>query len=146
MKNKTRGKKAGIAAVTVLSLAGSGGLGQGTNVSQENLDRGAIEMEGRYFCNTKALNPDERAKHAQLTKKLMAKRREVVETRNGYEFQFAPQEVSIEEVTQWVVAESKCCPFFDFHIDLEKQGRLVCLRLSGGANIKAFIRSEFGFE
>jgi hypothetical protein len=70
----------------------------------------------------------------------------VVETEKGYEFQYAPEDVSVAEVAEWVGAESKCCPFFDFHIDLEKQGRLVCLRLTGGTNIKTFIRSEFGLK
>ena len=146
MKNGASGKKPGIAAVTVLSLAGSGMLLQKTDTVQGNLDRGANAVQGRYFCNTKALNPEERKKHSQLTDKLMTKRREVVETDKGYEFQFTPQDVSVAELAQWVAAESKCCPFFDFHIDLEKQGQLVCLRLTGGTNIKAFIRSEFGFK
>ena len=70
----------------------------------------------------------------------------MAETEKGYEFQYAPEDVSVAEVAEWVEAESKCCPFFDFHIDLEKQGRLVCLRLTGGANIKVFIRSEFGLK
>jgi hypothetical protein len=42
-----------------------------------------------------------------------------------------------------VVAESKCCPFFDFHIDLEREGTLLCLRLTGEEGIKPFIRVEF---
>jgi hypothetical protein len=45
-------------------------------------------------------------------------------------------------LAQWVVAEGKCCPFFDFHIDLEREGSLVCLRLTGTEGIKTFIRAE----
>jgi hypothetical protein len=52
----------------------------------------------------------------------------------------------LAEVAEWAVAESKCCPFFDFHIDLEREGTLVCLRLTGSEGVKAFIRSEFGFR
>lgn len=33
--------------------------------------------------------------------------------------------------------------FFDFHIDLEREGKLLCLRLTGEEGIKSFIRSEF---
>jgi hypothetical protein len=61
----------------------------------------------------------------------------------GYEFQFSPSNVSAVELADWVTAESKCCPFFDFHIDLEREGRLLCLRLAGEEGIKAFIRAEF---
>jgi len=34
-------------------------------------------------------------------------------------------------------------PFFDFHIDLEREGRLLCLRLTGEDGIKPFILAEF---
>jgi len=49
-------------------------------------------------------------------------------------------------LAEWVAAESKCCPFFDFHIDLEREGKLVCLRLTGEEGIKAFIRAECKIE
>lgn len=96
-----------------------------------------------FFCNIGALNPTERAHHKQLTDKLIAARKEVVESEHGYEFQFTPSEVSLSELADWVAAESKCCPFFDFHIDLEREGSLLCLRLAGAEGIKPFIRSEF---
>lgn len=62
---------------------------------------------------------------------------------SGYEFQFSPSNVSVGDLANWVVAESKCCPFVDFHIDLEEGGRLLCLRFTGEEGIKEFIRSEF---
>jgi len=37
-------------------------------------------------------------------------------------------------------------PFFDFHIDVEREGKLLCLRLTGEEGIKAFIRAEIGVE
>jgi hypothetical protein len=61
----------------------------------------------------------------------------------GYEFQFSPQNVTLAELADWVVVESKRCPFFDFHIDLENEGKLICLRLTGEEGIKQFIRAEF---
>jgi hypothetical protein len=97
----------------------------------------------KFFCNIKALAPAERAHHKLLTEKLISSRKEIVETEKGYEFQFDPSVVSIAELASWVFAESKCCPFFDFHIDLEREGTLVCLRLTGDQGIKQFIRSEF---
>jgi eukaryotic-like serine/threonine-protein kinase len=57
--------------------------------------------------------------------------------------QFSRKSVSLAELADWVVAESKCCPFFDFHMELENEGSLLCLRLTGEEGIKAFIRAEF---
>jgi hypothetical protein len=102
--------------------------------------------QSKYFCNVKALTPEERARHTRLTEKLMATRKETVEVAKGYEFQFSPKSVSLLELADWVAAESKCCPFFDFHIDLEGEGSLLCLRLTGEEGIKPFIRAEFGVQ
>jgi hypothetical protein len=99
--------------------------------------------QGKFYCNTKALNPIERARLKLLTDKLVAQRTRVVENDKGYEFQYSPSAVSLEELTEWVAAESKCCPFFNFHIDLENEGALLCLRLTGEKGIKEFIRAEF---
>ena len=102
-----------------------------------------MTAESKFYCNIKALNPAERAAHKQLTEKLIAARKEIVETETGYEFQYSPSDVTIAELVSFVAAEGKCCPFFDFHIDQEREGRLLRLRLSGEEGIKAFIRLEF---
>jgi hypothetical protein len=102
-----------------------------------------VTAPGKLYCNIKALKPAERAHHKQLTDKLIAARKEIVETEKGYEFQFTPAKISLAELADWVAAEGKCCSFFDFHIDLERAGSLLCLRLTGEPGIKGFIRAEF---
>jgi hypothetical protein len=76
------------------------------------------------------------------TGKELAARKDSVEAEKGYEFQFSPANVSLAELADWVAAEGKCCPFFDFHIDVEHEGSLLCSRLTGEEGIKAFIRAE----
>jgi hypothetical protein len=102
-----------------------------------------MAAETKFYCNVKALNPAERASHEQLTEKLIAVRTEIVEMDCGYEFQFSRSTMTLAELADWVAAEGKCCPFFDFRIDLEHEGKLLCLRLTGEEGIKAFIRAEF---
>jgi len=110
---------------------------------QDNPEKRTMATQSKFYCNIKALNPAERAEHKQLTDKLITARKEIVETEKGYEFQFDPSTVSLAELARWVAAEGKCCPFFDFHIDLERAGSLLCLRLTGEDGIKSFIRTEF---
>lgn len=133
----------GKVAVAVLGVS-IAGAAAGQNLPQQSgKNAGTTSIQEGFYCNTKALSPEERARHKQLTEKLLAARNQTVETEKGYEFQYSPDKVSIAEVGEWVVAESKCCPFFDFHIDLENQGKLMCLRLTGSEGVKAFIRLEF---
>jgi hypothetical protein len=106
-------------------------------------DHRSMTTGSKFFCNVNALSTTERAHHKQLTEKLIRSRTEIVEGEKGYEFQFNPSVVSIAELADWAAAESKCCPFFDFHIDLEHEGTLMCLRLTGAQGVKHFIQTEF---
>jgi hypothetical protein len=96
-----------------------------------------------FSCDMNALTAAERTHHRRLTEKLISSRTAIVETEKGYEFQYSPSTVTLAEVADWVVNEGKCCPFFDFHIDLEQRGHLICLRLTGEEGIKPLIRTEF---
>jgi len=136
-----------LVATTAIGLVIAGGVADRVAAYESRRptreDHQSMTTGSKFFCNMKALVPAERAHHKQLTEKLISSRTEIVETEKGYEFQFSPSVVSIAELADWVVAESKCCPFFDFHIDLEREGTLVCLRLTGDQGVKAFIQSEF---
>jgi hypothetical protein len=100
-------------------------------------------VQSRFYCNLKAMDPVERKRQKELTEYLIRVRKQIVETEKGYEFQFRPSDVSLTQLVEWVTAEEKCCPFFNFHIDLEREGHLVCLGLGGADGIKPFIRTEF---
>jgi hypothetical protein len=140
-------KMVAIATLGLLSGAsGTVGLAAQSSAILVKPERQMTTVHSKFFCNTKALTAEERARHKSLTEKLMSARKEIVETEKGYEFQYSPSEVSLAELAEWVAAESKCCPFFDFHIDLEREGKLACLRLTGEEGIKAFIRAEFKIE
>jgi hypothetical protein len=142
------GKKsaAGVTLAVWMSSSGALALGAQEPAFIVKPERQVETVQSKYYCNIKALTPEERKGHEKLTEKLMTERKEIVETAKGYEFQFSPKNVSLAELADWVGAESKCCPFFDFHIDLETQGNLLCLRLTGDEGIKAFIRAEFKIE
>jgi hypothetical protein len=130
-------------AIVALTVGGAPGMLAQDLATKTSREKETMTTQTRFYCNIKALNPTERARHKQLTDKLIAARKEIVETEKGYEFQYSPSTVSLAELAEWVVAESKCCPFFDFHIDLEREGSLLCLRLTGEAGIKPFILTEF---
>ena len=137
-----------VAAGAALALLITGGEAAGLVVQNSparvNQEKQVTTTQSKFYCNIKALTPEERARHKQLGEKLNAVRKEIVEAEKGYEFQYSPADVSLAELAEWVGAESKCCPFFDFHIDVEHEGKLLCLRLTGEEGIKAFIRAELG--
>ena len=129
-------------AMLIIALESCGGY-TGTAQPVPEKQEKQLMTQSKFYCNTKALNPSERARHKLLTDKLVAQRARIVETEKGYEFQYSPSTVSLAELAEWVAAESKCCPFFGFHIDLENEGTLLCLRLTGEKGVKEFVRAEF---
>lgn len=138
------GKRSAAGTVVLgLLITGTASTAMPSSEKTANTEKQMNTTQSKFLCNTKALTAEERAHHRQLSEKLMAARKATVETGNGYEFQFGPQDVTLAELADWVVNESKCCPFFDFHIDLENEGKLICLRLTGEEGIKQFIRAEF---
>jgi len=138
--------KAGTALALFMMSGEAAGLVAYNSLALVKQEKQVTTTQSKFYCNLKALNPAERARQKQLTEKLVASRKKMADTEKGYEFQYSPGDVSLAELAEWVAAESKCCPFFDFHIDLERQGKLVRLRLTGEEGIKAFIRAEFKFE
>jgi len=140
-----RKRKLRVAVAGVAALFSSGALVQSSpqEMKSRAKEKQVLTTQNKFYCNIKALNPAERIRHRELTDKLIATRKEIVETEKGYEFQYSPSNVSLAELADWVEAEGKCCRFFDFHIDLERQGTLLCLRLTGEEGIKPFIRAEF---
>jgi predicted mannosyl-3-phosphoglycerate phosphatase (HAD superfamily) len=145
---ETVSKRSAVIATLAVMMGGSGGLQLAAQSSAILVkpERQVATVHSKFYCNTKALTLEERARHKQLGEKLLAARKETVETEKGYEFQYSPNDVSLAELAEWVGAESKCCPFFDFHIDLEREGKLLCLRLTGEEGIKAFIHAELKME
>ena len=138
----SKGYAAGVALTLLLATSSAGCAAASASAATTAAAR-QTSSDSKFYCNIKALNPAERALHQQLTEKLIAARKEIVEMPRGYEFQYRPSEVSVVELAGWVTTEAKCCPFFNFHIDLEREGNLVCLGLTGEDGIKAFIRIEF---
>ena len=127
----------------VMAAGGAAKVGAQNSTITVYGEKQTTTAQSKFYCNIKALTPEQRAHHKQLSEKLLAARKQIVEMERGYEFQYSPADVSLAELADWVVAESKCCPFFDFHMDLENEGKLICLRLTGEEGIKAFIRAEF---
>ena len=108
-------------------------------------DKMATEISG-FYCNVKAFTPEEREHHRLLSQELAQARVETKELADGYAFRLDPESVSLAELADWEVNERKCCPFFDFEIEVERDSGPLWLKLRGSEGVKRFIRSEFGIR
>jgi len=94
-------------------------------------------------CNLNVFTPAERAQHRTLIALLKAAIAEQSELPDGYGFRLSRETISLEQLAVWAALESKCCPFFDFQLELGPQpGGPLWLRLRGGEGVKEFIHFE----
>src|SRR5947209_3280460 len=84
-----------------------------------------------FACNLKAFTPQQRSEHGKLGDRLMPAVATVRELKDGYSLQVDTSKVSVAEVAQWVDLEQKCCPFFDFQLDLHGGDGSLWLSLKG---------------
>ena len=97
-----------------------------------------------FYCNAYAFSPAERRRYNDLARKLFEARAEVCELSDGYAFRLLPEKLSLVELAEFVSMESRCCPFFDFVVELEHNNGPVWLKLRGNEGVKPFISAEFG--
>ena len=102
---------------------------------------GSLAAGERFACNTKALTTTERARHEELSHKLLPAAREERELPNGYAFRLPPADLTM--AAEWVSFERKCCPFFGFEIEQAKDNGPLWLRITGSEGVKPFIVEEF---
>src|SRR5260370_8398802 len=82
-------------------LLSSGALMQGSpqETKTKEKEQQVLTTQNKFYCNIKALNPAERERPKRLTDKLIAQRREIVETKKGYEFHYTPSLTSHHRLT-----------------------------------------------
>ena len=103
----------------------------------------AQKQESPFACNVNALTKEVRKRHFdELGPALRARRKQVRELPDGYEFAFPPDAKTYAMITEWADQERLCCPFFDIDIRIEHEGGPVWLRLTGRPGTKDFIRAD----
>ena len=94
-----------------------------------------------YTCNMAALTEEELVQYQELANTLHSSVQETKELRNGFAFRLPPD--VLVTASQWIAYERKCCPFFEFELEIPKDSGPVWLRITGDRGIKDFIRTEF---
>ena len=94
-----------------------------------------------YSCNMSAMTQEELTHYQELANGLKSSVQEIKELKNGFAFKLPAD--AVVSTSQWINYERKCCPFFDFELEIAKDSGPVWLRITGDKGIKDFIRTEF---
>jgi hypothetical protein len=93
-------------------------------------------------CDLGALDAAQRARHSALRAELGARRLAVRETADGYIFDYPAGSDVIRALAEFVTLERRCCPFFDFALEVPADTERVHLRIGTGTDVKEFLRGS----
>lgn len=89
-----------------------------------------------------AIAPEERGAHIAMIKKLFGLVQSTRELPNGYAFEIPNESDVLFKAAKFIVNERLCCPFFDFALEIEREGGPMWLCLKGRDGVKPFIMAE----
>lgn len=89
------------------------------------------------------LTDHELQKHKEtIVHNLREKIKDKKELDNGYAFQFTGDDEMLDEITEFIKLERKCCNFFTFNLSVNGSQNTVWLEITGDNGTKEFIISE----
>jgi hypothetical protein len=83
---------------------------------------------------------EQAARHEELTNGISKAVQQVRELADGYAFRFPGEAGRVAQLTEFILTERACCPFFTFELTFEPNRGPIWLRLRGGAGVKEFIQ------
>jgi hypothetical protein len=100
--------------------------------------------ETAVACVPDAIPASRREQYAQLREVLFLPGQEIRELVDGYSFRLPDGDAAVMQTAEFITLERLCCPFFTFR--LEVSASEAWLALTGGQQVKAFLRAELGYE
>jgi hypothetical protein len=100
------------------------------------------ENQAPFACNLRAFQPEQRQRWRVLLDKLYAGATQGRELADGYRFLVDTKQMPLGEVAEWIELERRCCPFFDFVVDVHGGDGTVWLSLKGRPGVKQFIEAD----
>ena len=104
---------------------------------------GGCSSESPLACDLGAISASDRPRYHELRRAVAAWVVGKRELADGLAIQIDIGRIALPELAEWISFERKCCPFFEFRIDLASGSGPVWLSLTGRAGVKEFITEAF---
>ena len=100
--------------------------------------------ESHFACDMTAIAADQRGAHLATINKLFRAVESLRELPDGYSVRLPNESDVLLTAAEFIALERLCCPFFDFNLEIEREGGAVWLSLTGREGVKPFIMAEIG--
>jgi len=102
----------------------------------------AQPSESTIACDLAALSAEERTRRAELAVQIRSLATAVVEIADGYALRLGCESEVARDALDWILLESRCCPFLRFELIVEAERGPLWVRLGGPGGIKEFLKAQ----
>ena len=99
------------------------------------------KSEPALACDFTAMDAEQRERYRALRRQLSEDLHEARELEDGYAFKHSSEAKVLIALAEYVTLERLCCPFFDFAIEVGRDGGPVWLRMTGGQEAKRILQA-----
>ncbi len=104
---------------------------------------GNSATESPLACDLTAISASDRPRYNELRRMVGAAVIGKRDLPDGLAIQIDTFRIALSQLAEWISFERKCCPFFEFRIDLAAESGPVWLSLTGRAGVKEFVSAAF---
>ncbi len=117
-----------VIGTTAAALSVGLALGYLLKAGQRQVSKAATAQSTRAAC---ALSPDERDGRRQMLASLWARARDTQKRDTGYAFEFAFDAETLNQATNVISLESRCCSFLEFRLTARPSADYLLLEITG---------------
>jgi hypothetical protein len=100
--------------------------------------------EPTLACDFTVMDTEQRERYRALRRQLSKDLHEARELEDGYTFRHSSEAEVLIALAEYVTLERLCCPFFDFAIEVGRDGGEVWLKMTGGQEAKRILQAAQG--
>ena len=104
-------------------------------------DKGELALA----CDFAVMDTEQRERYRALRRRLGEDFHEARELDDGYAFRHSSDAKVLIALAEYVTLERLCCPFFDFAIEVGRDGGDVWLKMTGGQEVKRILQAAQGY-
>ncbi len=104
---------------------------------------GCCSSEAPLACDLDSIAAGDRPRYNELRRMVGAAVVGKRELPDGVALQISTERIALAQLAEWISFERKCCPFFEFRIDVAPKSEPVWLSLTGREGVKEFLSQAF---
>src|SRR5215208_3191184 len=121
-------------------------LRKGRTRKDKNMQARNDEGEPPLACDFTAMDTEQRRRYRALRRRLSEDLHEARELEHGYAFRHSSEAEMLIAMAEYITLERLCCPFFDFAIEVGRDGGEVWLKMTGGQEAKRILQAAQGYD